>query len=429
LRTTGRGPGAVGSGLLLAALALFAALAGPAAAGEAGGRPLAGGSLVQDKNFYLLTALEADAQTKSALAADPALSAALQSRMARIREADASCQGNVACLLAPFIWTDLEAQEAGDRLLAVLQASGRLQALAKERLRPTGRFERDAGMDDAALVRQAFLDAVAGLNHILRVWGAGEAPLYPLIDSISYAPGDKMWSDGVKDMVEVMLDPRAPPQRLVFEPSLEAALDVLAMNDRDEPARLEPLEKGENAAALAYARTLHWADFPYPAMIIPGRSPTLKDNPLSPEGRMKLRLAARRFQQGLAPLIITTGGYVSPAQTRFCEALEMKRELMRTYGVPERAILIDPFARHTTTNLRNAYRLLVEAGAPAERPVLVTTTDFQSRYIEAKAFQDRCVRELGYPCYAGLKRLSPFDTSLTLPRLSLHRDARDPLDP
>jgi hypothetical protein len=107
----------------------------------------------------------------------------------------------------------------------------------------------------------------------------------------------------------------------------------------------------------------------------------------------------------------------------------MKRALMSEYGVPERAILVDPYARHTTTNLRNAARLLFEAGAPMNRRILVTTTDYQSRYIEAAAFRDRCLRELGYACFSDLERVSMFDTSLHLPLISLHRDARDPLDP
>lgn len=155
----------------------------------------------------------------------------------------------------------------------------------------------------------------------------------------------------------------------------------------------------------------------------------MKDNPLSPEAKMKMRLAARRYRDRLAPLIIVSGAYVSPSQTPFAEALEMKRELMRVYGIPERAILVDPYARHTTTNLRNAERLLFETGAPLDRPILVTTTDYQSRYIEGQVFHDRCLRELGYLCFSDLKRLSLFDTSLRLPLVSLRRDARDPLDP
>jgi uncharacterized SAM-binding protein YcdF (DUF218 family) len=31
----------------------------------------------------------------------------------------------------------------------------------------------------------------------------------------------------------------------------------------------------------------------------------------------------------------------------------MKRQLVALFGIPESAILVDPHARHTTTNLRN----------------------------------------------------------------------------
>ena len=200
------------------------------------------------------------------------------------------------------------------------------------------------------------------------------------------------------------------------------------MNDRDEAGRLEPLSAGENATASAYARTLDWRRWPYPALLIPGRSPELPDDALSPEAKQKMRLAKRRFDQGLAPLIVVSGGYVNPAHTRFAEALEMKRRLL-ALGVPERAVVVDPFARHTTTNLRNTARLLLELGAPLDRPVLVTTTANQSRYIEDAGFNARCRRELKYDCFRDLKRLTNFDTALRLPTVSTQRSADDPLDP
>lgn len=84
---------------------------------------------------------------------------------------------------------------------------------------------------------------------------------------------------------------------------------------------------------------------------------------------MKLRLAARRFKDALAPLIVVSGGFCNSSQTLFNEALEMKRELMRAYAIPEQAILIEPFARYTTTNLHNTERLLFDIGAPLDRPV------------------------------------------------------------
>jgi hypothetical protein len=391
-------------------------------------RPVASASRIQDKNFYLLTLLETLPRVRAAIAADRDLTAEAQRRRVAVAAARAACKGDPDCLVKAYLWSDEATAQAGRALVARLTAAGLMDEVVRRHMRPSGRFARYATMPDDALVAQAWTDAAAGMNHILRVWGLGEAPLYPLIDSRSYPPGDKMWKDAVDDQVDVTLETSGADD-LFFSLPLRAALDMLDMNDRDEPARLEPLSAGENARAMAFARTIDWGRWRYPAMLIPGRSPTLKDNPLSPEAKMKLRLAARRYAQGLAPLIIVSGGYVSPSQTRFAEALEMKRALMSVYRIPERAILVDPYARHTTTNLRNAARLLIEAGAPLERPILVTTTDYQSRYIEAPPFRDRCLRELGYPCFSDLKRVSMFDTTLRLPLVSLHRDARDPLDP
>ena len=57
------------------------------------------------------------------------------------------------------------------------------------------------------------------------------------------------------------------------------------------------------------------------------------------------------YANGKAPLILVSGGYVHPNQTPYCEAIEMKESLVRDFGIPSDAILIDPHARHTTTNL------------------------------------------------------------------------------
>jgi hypothetical protein len=389
---------------------------------------LASGSLMQDKDFYLFTLLMGLPAIRAALAGDPALAALAAHRRAALAVARSSCNGDGACLNKALLWPDEEIEQAAEILVERLDRAGLLHELAEAHMRRSGRFARHQGLDDKALVHQAWIDAARAMNHILHVYGLGEPPLYPLIDSISYAPGDPMWKDAIDDMVDVALD-EPHSGELFFDLSLSAALDVLYMNDRDEPTRMEPLDKGENEAAIAYARTVDWSKYRYPVILIPGRSPVLKDNPLSPEAKMKMRLAARRFNDGLVPLIVVSGGFCNPSQTRFNEALEMKRELMRTYHIPQSAILIDPFARHTTTNLRNTERLLFEIGAPLDRPVLVTTTAYQSRYMEGLVFHDRCQRELGYLCFSDFKRLSLFDTEMKLPLVSLHRDANDPLDP
>jgi uncharacterized SAM-binding protein YcdF (DUF218 family) len=107
----------------------------------------------------------------------------------------------------------------------------------------------------------------------------------------------------------------------------------------------------------------------------------------------------------------------------------MKRALMQDYGIPESAIIVDPHARHTTTNFRNAARLMYRYNLPFDKPALVTGDIYQSRYIENTNLVKRCLRELGYPCFLDLHRVSPIDLAW-LPNIqSLQQNPADPLDP
>ena len=107
----------------------------------------------------------------------------------------------------------------------------------------------------------------------------------------------------------------------------------------------------------------------------------------------------------------------------------MKKSLIRDFGVPADAIIIEPHARHTTTNLRNAARLIYRYGIPFERKVLVTTDSFQSAYIESDGCAKRCDQELRYQPAKVLSRLSPFDLEITNRIESLQINPMDPLDP
>ena len=127
--------------------------------------------------------------------------------------------------------------------------------------------------------------------------------------------------------------------------------------------------------------------------------------------------------------MIVSGGFVHPSQTEYSEAIEMKRDLMTRFRIPEEAILVDPHARHTTTNMRNAARLLYRYGIPFDRKALVTSDPGQSDYIENQTFAKRCVDELGYVPYRLLGRTSAFDLEFLPLRDSLQSDPRDPLDP
>jgi hypothetical protein len=140
-------------------------------------------------------------------------------------------------------------------------------------------------------------------------------------------------------------------------------------------------------------------------------------------------MGADRYKKGLAPFVIVSGGHVHPFQTAFCEAIEMKKYLMEMCSVPEEAIIIEPHARHTTTNFRNATRIMARQGIPTDKKSLCTTSIFQADYIASNNFKEINLNYLKYTPFLSLKRLNDFDIEFIPNLLSLQMDNLDPLDP
>jgi hypothetical protein len=186
---------------------------------------------------------------------------------------------------------------------------------------------------------------------------------------------------------------------------------------------------GENAAAVRAIRTTVWPRYPYSVIVVPGAGGDRPGIALSSFGKLRDEIAAKRYRDGKAPFIVVSGGFVHPDRTPFAEALEMKKDLVSRLGIPASAVIIDPHARHTTTNLRNAARLIYRYGLPFAKPALIATDAGQSQYIEAAAFEKRCMEELGYVPYKLLGRVSPFDLEFLPLKDSLQIDPRDALDP
>nr|WP_277982182.1 YdcF family protein [Sphingomonas phyllosphaerae] len=261
-----------------------------------------------------------------------------------------------------------------------------------------------------------------GVTAILDTYALGAAPRYPAIDGPDVAPDSVEAKTRRRAAVALATTPRAG----ALAPSVELALALLQTNDRTDAV-------GDVAALVAPARrrahTLDWSRYRYTALVVTGVGPEVPDMPLSPGGQYHVRLAAERYAAGDAALIIVSGGRAHPRATRFTEAVEMRRALIERYGVPAEAIVLEPFARHTTTNLRNATRELAALGAPLDRPALIVCNPEQSRYIEGAAFAERNRRELGYlPGTIGPRR-SPTDIEFRPARASLRVDPLDPLDP
>lgn len=85
----------------------------------------------------------------------------------------------------------------------------------------------------------------------------------------------------------------------------------------------------------------------------------------------------------------------------------MKRYLMEVWQIPESAIIMEPHARHTTTNYRNAARIMLRNGFPADRYALSTSSESHINDVATEtSLPQRCLRELGFVPYRAGKRLS-----------------------
>jgi uncharacterized SAM-binding protein YcdF (DUF218 family) len=186
---------------------------------------------------------------------------------------------------------------------------------------------------------------------------------------------------------------------------------------------------GENKKAIARLRQTDWSRYTYATIVIPGNGPELFTTPISPINKMHCAIAAARFRKGWAPFIIVSGGYCYPFRGPYCEAIEMKKYLIEKFAIPEDAIIIDPHARHTTTNFRNADRLIIRYGIPTTRPSVFITTKSQTDFVAAPAFDQRNRNELGYLPYKDKNRISTHDIVFYPVLESLHMDPYDPLDP
>ncbi|MBS0362664.1 MAG: YdcF family protein [Proteobacteria bacterium] len=413
-------------------LALALCLGGPALAQSPTYRFAHSDDPVADADAYLLTLLAADPQARAAVRADPGLQA-LGRRLDTTRaELARSCRTAAVCPVGQLLLSDLEVEDAAKALAGLAEPGRPLAALAHGPMRASGRFQKHAALSDPDLMRAAFLDTAHGINRAIRVYGQAEKPRYDQIDSSSYAPEAPHFRLAVREALEAAADPT--PADLPFKPWSRLAFDLLAINQRDEAARYDPPgsvleETGENAAAFARARRTDWKKAPYTAVVVPGAGTEDGETHLSPVGGFRIRLAVERWREGKAPFLLVSGGHVHPNKTPWAEAIEMKKALMHDYGVPADAIFVDPYARHTTTNLRNAVRILFRAGAPTDKAMLITTSQDQSRSIEAPGFAARNTAELGYAPIRDVKRISPFDVSALANIVSLHADMTDPLDP
>ncbi|MFO0586509.1 MAG: YdcF family protein [Polyangiaceae bacterium] len=195
-----------------------------------------------------------------------------------------------------------------------------------------------------------------------------------------------------------------------------------------------------NASVFARIRAFHdWSAFTYPVLIVPGYTPldAKQAKPgVHPVTQARLAMAAQDLAANKAPFVIVSGANVYPRGTPYYEALEMKAALS-ALGVDAARILVDARARHTTTNLRNAGRMMRSLGLPKALVVTIGGgiaggnffgQDFYLAHPTLSTFHSRCEQELGYR----VGELHGVDDGRIefLPSASVDQPSfRDPLDP
>ena len=386
-------------------------------------------NLVADKNFYLLTVIDHSPAVKSIIVDDAYFKQLFAGQLALLKSHVTDTCSHPLSLVEGFKYTKEDSLKLAENVASLYKGhQTAFDQMINAHLRPSGYYQRFAGLSNEELLLKAWGQYIYGINYIIDQFGLGKKMRYPRIDTASYVVSSRYYRMVMKDMF-ALLDEQTGGMKLFYQPSLAVAMHLMDANDRDEPARFEAMEQNDNKLAVAKIKTTQWSKYPYAAIVIPGNGPELYTTPISPDNKIHCDAAAMRYLKGMAPFIITSGGYCYPFRGPYCEAIEMKKYLVKKFGIPADAIIIDPHARHTTTNFRNADRLIIRYGIPTDKPSLFITSKSQHDSVMKVAFDKRNTNELGYLPYRDKKSISNHDVVFYPVYESLHMDPLDPLDP
>jgi len=195
--------------------------------------------------------------------------------------------------------------------------------------------------------------------------------------------------------------------------------------------KVEPIDVQKiNAAAEARLKQLQeQTQNSQTILIIPGMTPNITPHPIRQTAveYTRVQAAFNYLNSTGAALILTSGGNVHPDLTPFNEAWQMRLTLMREFGLPADRIVIDAYARHSTTNLRNAARFMLQYKVAKAWIVTSLPQSFYYSYPEASGFTDRCKKELGY--VVGNLTADGADRTSFLPSIDNWKRAADARDP
>ena len=406
-------------GLFLAIVLLDFVNCGPGFA-----QTVAVSNIVAYKNYYLLTLLEQDKRIKTVLESDTLLQ---KIALKKYEHLNSALQGqDLKATITSIGFSETQVETFRFVLGQMYDRLPVLQKLVIEKLIPSGCYQLYCQLTPKQQLLQACVLDMEGITRALNIYALGQKSNYPDIDSISFKVQAIGYIDTVKSIIQFARQ-KCSKSRLFFKLPMQCALAFLKANGRLDAANYEPMERMVNKSAVQKAKRVKWNNYRYTALLVPGEGPEHSDIVIDPLGKMRCRLAAGYYRQKLSPFIIVSGGKVHPYKTPFCEAEEMKRYLIDSLKIPASAVIMEPYARHTTTNMRNAARLMIRYGLPLTQPGLVICEKDDEDYI--MQMNKRCVNELGYVPYRLGKRINDTELEFFPLREALQINSTEPLDP
>ncbi|MBB1151171.1 YdcF family protein [Myroides sp. NP-2] len=349
---------------------------------------------LKENNFYFFSQLLQNAEVSQHVLKSRKLQAWTENQKVKLEsQADVTQIITADQLITPYLFT----KEEMVAIVSEFQKMSKHKDVKKfvQSMRDSGKYANlDTANDDSFLAEIVRLN-LEGINHTLNVYGKGLDPFYPKIDAVSYEVTSNYYKRTLLYWSSHLLE-NGKDISLFFERSLDYALYLMYFNHRDEGVRYESLDEQYNAKAIDYAKEVDFGSYPYNALLVLGDGPANYRDPLSALGKLNLEIAVAQYRQKKAPFILVSGGHVHPNRTATCEAIVMKDELMKVYGIPEKAIIVEPYARHTTTNLRNATRLMLRYGFNIKQKSMIVSHYNHIRMIYDAKFKQRFVTELGY---------------------------------
>ncbi|QKJ33196.1 YdcF family protein [Mucilaginibacter mali] len=373
----------------------------------------------------MLNLVQLSPQVKRLLINDPELTKVASDKVEAIK-ASLDCK-DAACYTSQLKFTNEEIKIVGNRLAQLYKSNNALGLLVKNDLIPSGAYILNKNLSPQQQLVKAWEQDAEGVNYAISVYADGKKPLYADIDSISFNVKAKAYPAVLFDAASVALS-ECKGSKLFFEPVLTYALQAMEINGRHDAANFEPLSAGLNKVALQNIKQTNWSKYKYSAILILGAGPGDLLTSISATGMLRCRMGAARYFAGLAPFIIVSGGMAHPYKTKYCEAVEMKKFLVENLHVPAKAVIVETQARHTTTNVRNAVRLIYHYGMPFNKAFATVSSKSHVESVAA-SMAERCIKELKYVPYKVGNRID--DNALELYPLvdALQINPIEPLDP